>query len=97
MPGEPHEQYENSKRYDMEDEPPRSEGVHYATREVKWKSLSCVQLFAIHGLYSPWNYLGQNTGVDSLSLLQGISPLPLRDQTQVSCIAGRFFTSWATG
>ena len=72
LPGEPHEQYENSKRYDMEDEPPRSEGVHYATREVKWKSLSCVQLFAIHGLYSPWNYLGQNTGVDSLSLLQGI-------------------------
>ena len=27
-----------------------------------------------HGLYSPWNYLGQNTGVGSLSLLQGIFP-----------------------
>ena len=27
-----------------------------------------------HGLYSPWNSLGQNTGVGSLSLLQGISP-----------------------
>ena len=27
-----------------------------------------------HGLYSPWNSLGQNTGVDSLSLLQGIFP-----------------------
>ena len=27
-----------------------------------------------HGLYSPWNFLGQNTGVGSLSLLQGISP-----------------------
>ena len=25
-----------------------------------------------HGLYSPWNSLGQNTGVSSLSLLQGI-------------------------
>ena len=25
-----------------------------------------------HGLYSPWNSPGQNTGVDSLSLLQGI-------------------------
>ena len=25
-------------------------------------------------LYSPWNSLGQNTGVDSLSLLQGIFP-----------------------
>ena len=27
-----------------------------------------------HGLYSPWNSPGQNTGVDSLSLLQGIYP-----------------------
>ena len=27
-----------------------------------------------HGLYSPWNSPGQNTGVDSLLLLQGISP-----------------------
>ena len=26
------------------------------------------------GLYSPWNSLGQNTGVGSLSLLQGIFP-----------------------
>ena len=25
-----------------------------------------------HGLYSPWNFPGQNTGVGSLSLLQGI-------------------------
>ena len=31
-----------------------------------------------HGLYSPWNSLGQNTGVVSLSFLQGILP------TQVS-------------
>ena len=41
-----------------------------------------------HTLYSPWNSLGQNTGVVSLSLLQGIFP------TQVSCIAGGCFTSW---
>ena len=27
-----------------------------------------------HGLYSAWNSPGQNTGVDSLSLLQGIFP-----------------------
>ena len=27
-----------------------------------------------HGLYSPWNSPGQNTGVGSLSLLQGIIP-----------------------
>ena len=28
----------------------------------------------VHGLYSPWNSPGQNTGVGSLSLLQGIFP-----------------------
>ena len=27
-----------------------------------------------HGLYSPWNFPGQNTRVGSLSLLQGIFP-----------------------
>ena len=27
-----------------------------------------------HGLHSPWNFPGQNTEVDSLSLLQGIFP-----------------------
>ena len=86
-----------------------------------------------HGLYHQWNSLGQNTGVGSLSLLQGIFPtqesnpgllhcrrilyqlshkgsqriLELvaypfssrssqpRNQTGVSCIAGRFFTNWA--
>ena len=87
-----------------------------------------------HGLYSPWNSPGQNTGMGSLSLLQEISPTqgsnpglphckqilyqlrhkgsprilvwvgfpfsrgfsPSRNQTGVSCIAGGFFTSWAT-
>ena len=28
-----------------------------------------------HGLYNPWNSPGQNTGVGSLSLLQGIVPV----------------------
>ena len=27
-----------------------------------------------HGLWGPWNFLGQNTGVGSYSLLQGILP-----------------------
>ena len=39
-----------------------------------------------HGLYSPWNSPGQDTGVGSLSLLQGI--FPPRDPTQVSRITG---------
>ena len=30
--------------------------------------------FQPHGLYSPWNSPGQNTGVGSLSILQGIFP-----------------------
>ena len=40
----------------------------------QWKSLSPVGLFATSWLHSPWNSPGQNTGVGSLSLLQGIFP-----------------------
>ena len=40
--------------------------------EMKWNSLSHVWVFAPNGLDSPWNFLGQNTGVGSCSLLQGI-------------------------
>ena len=43
---------------------------------------------------SPWNSPSQNAWVGVHSLLQGI--FPTQDQTQVSCIAGRLFTSWAT-
>ena len=42
--------------------------------ERKWKLLSRVRLFATHGLYSPWNSPGQNTGVGSPSFLQKIFP-----------------------
>ena len=87
-----------------------------------------------HGLYSPWDSPGQNTGVGSLSLLQGIFPIQglnpglphcrwilyqqshkgspsilewvaypfssgssqASNQTGVSCIAGGFFTNWAS-
>ena len=40
--------------------------------KAQWKSLSLVWLLLPHGLYSSWNSPGQNTGVGSLSLLQGI-------------------------
>ena len=49
----------------------------FFTTSVIWESEShsvvsdCLQL---HGLYSPWHSPGQNTGVGSLSLLQGIFP-----------------------
>ena len=103
-------------------------------RKWKWKSLSHVWLFLTPWLLCPWNSPGQNTGVGSCSLLQGIFPtqesnpgLPYcrwilyylshqgiprklewiaylffrgssqpRNRTQVSYLAGRFFTSWAT-
>ena len=65
--------------------------------EVKWSENRSVVSNSLwpHGLYSPWNSPGQNTGVGSLFLLQGGSLQP-RDRTQVSHIPGRFFTSWAT-
>ena len=48
-----------------------------------------------HGLYSPWNSPGQNTGVGSLSLLQGSSQP--RGRAQVFRTAGGFSSSWAIG
>ena len=47
-----------------------------------------------HGLYNPWNSPGKNTAVDSCFLSRGSSQP--RDLAQVSHIAGRFFTTWAT-
>ena len=52
-----------------------------------------------HGLWSarflcPWNSPGKNAGEGCHFLLQEI--VWTRDQTQVSCTAGRFFTIWAT-
>ena len=47
-----------------------------------------------HGLYSPWDSPGQNTGLGSRSLLQWI--FPTQELNGVFCIAGGFFTSWAT-
>ena len=47
-----------------------------STREKKrkWKSSVVSDSLRPHGLHSPWNSPGQNTGVRSLSLLQGIVP-----------------------
>ena len=64
--------------------------------KVKW-SESCSFVsnsLRPHGLYSPWNSPGQNTGVGSLSILQGI--FPTQGSNPSLPIAGRFFTSWAT-
>ena len=45
-----------------------------------------------HGVYSPWNSPGQNTGVGSLSFLQGTFPTQ-RLNSVLSHIVGGFFTS----
>ena len=62
------------------------------------KSLSRVRLFVtswtIARLFCPQGLSGKNTGVGCHTLLQGI--IPVRDRTQVSHIAGRFFTDLAT-
>ena len=48
---------------------------YYLTRYVKSESHSVVSdSLQPHRLYSPWNFPGQNPGVGSLSLLQGIFP-----------------------
>ena len=44
-------------------------------REVKSESCSVMSdSLQLHGLYTSWNSPGQNTGVGSCSLLQGIFP-----------------------
>ena len=48
------------------------------SRVLKVWSESCSVMsdsLLLHGLYSPWNSPGQNTGVGSLSFLQGIFPI----------------------
>ena len=53
-------------------------------------------LGAVYSMGLEWNSPGQNTGVGSLSLLQGIFPTQGSNPGQSTCIADRFFTSWVT-
>ena len=60
--------------------------------DVKVKvTQSCLTLCDPHELYSPWNSLGQDTGVGSPSLLQGI--FPTQGSNSGPHIAGGFFTN----
>ena len=50
-------------------------GMHCFNIRIESESRSVVSnSVRPHGLYSPWNSPGQNTGVGSLSVLQGIFP-----------------------
>ena len=62
----------------------------------KWSESSLVVSDSLwpHGLYSPWNSPGQNTEWVAFPFSRGSSQP--RDRTQVSRIAGRFFTCCAT-
>ena len=62
-------------------------------RILEWVAISFSKTHGLY-IYSPWNSSGQNTGAGSLALLQGI--FPIQRSNQIFCIAGRFFTSWAT-
>ena len=63
--------------------------------EVKWKSLSCVQLFATPVNYTVHGILqARILGWVAFPFFRGSSQC--RDWTQVSHIAGGFFTSWTT-
>ena len=44
----------------------------YVGSKAKVKVTQSCPTLQSHGLYSPWNSLGQNTGVGSLFFLQGI-------------------------
>ena len=63
--------------------------------DEKWRECPSVVSYPVrpHRLYSPRNSPGQDTGVGSHSLCRG--PSQPGDLTQVSCIAGGFFTNWA--
>ena len=72
-----------------------------ATLLLLFSCLVVSDSFRPHGLQPTrllcaWDFLGQNTGVGSHSLLPGESSQP-RDRTHVSCIAGRFFTAELPG
>jgi len=52
----------------------------YSQSESESRSVMS-DLLQPHGLYSPWISPSQNTGVGSLSLLQGIFPLEIKPRS----------------
>ena len=70
--------------------------IHTHTHK-KWSEMNVVQscpTLCDPMDYTVWDSLGQNNGVGSFSFSRG--SFQPRDWTQISCIAGGFFTSWAT-
>ena len=65
--------YERSEATGWNEVAKRVEMVGVLKRKIA-TATNCKQSLRPHGLCSPWNSPGQNTGVGSLSLLQGIFP-----------------------
>ena len=66
---------------------------NYLPKE-KESDISSAVSDSLQSMDSPWNSLDQNTGVGSLSLLQGIFPTQGLNPGLPPC--SRFFASWAT-
>ena len=73
--------------------PQKASAAQFVSFRRKCESCSVVSnSLRPHVLYSPWNSPGQNTGVGSLSLLQGIFPTR-GSNPGLPLYAGGFFTS----
>ena len=59
---------------DLQHQPHRALSPPALQLKLKVKVAQSCPTLQPHGLYSPWNSTGQNTGVGSRSLLQGIFP-----------------------
>ena len=72
------------------------QGCYQASVARKKVSVSCSVVFNCSParVLCPWDFPGKNIGMDCHVFLQGI--FRPRNWTQVSCIACRFFTVWAT-
>ena len=69
-----------------EQSPPSSaHALPHGPRKVKAKGAVVSDSLRPRGLYSPWNAPGQNSGVGSLSLLQGIFPTQGRNPGLLHC------------
>ena len=71
---------------------------NWSSLSLNYESEICsvVQIYSLrpHGLYSPW--ILQAIILEWVVFPFSRGSFQLRDQNQVSHIAGRFFTSWAT-
>ena len=59
--------------------------LHELATAMKVKVVQLCPTLQPHELYSPWNSPGQNTGVGSCSLLQGIFPTQVLDPGLPHC------------